>query len=291
MSQSRTAIPDFPGLYRAEHLALRPNQVEAMFADGRRWRLGDLLAQRGLVVFPHAPVADCGHHVAAAVEGVLDSGADKVLVIGVLHAWTTEMELCRARVAQGEDLSDHPLRGLQGPTLSADREEWRMDHSLIGWRYFWAAACARRKVANPPQVREVYPFLAGAEPASLPYYAEVARWAEDAVIVATADPFHHGIGYGDDPQTAKGWDDGGRELARAGIEESYRLLAQGDYRGYLQHCVATRNDARDTGSLWRALRGPMEGTILDLGWSDITPYYRSPAPTWVATALSTWLPV
>lgn len=290
MSQARPALPDFPALYTAQHLALTPGEVAAMFARGRRWALGSRLANRGVVVFPHVAVADCGHQVAAAVDAALDSGADKVLVIGVLHAWTTAMELARARAAHGEDLTGHPLRGIHGPTLPGSRDEWRLDHSLIGWRYFWQAACARRGVTRPPQVMEVYPFLTGIAPTTLPRYDEVARWAEDAVIVATADPVHHGIGYGTPPDEAQAWDAGGEELARAAILRSHELLEQGDYPSFLAHCLATRNDSRDTGPLYRSLRGPITGTLVDLGWCDARAFYDAPPPTWVVAALSTWEP-
>jgi hypothetical protein len=288
MAQDRSGLPDFPALYRAEHLALQPDTVAGFFATAQRWQLGPLLAAGGAVVFPHVAVGDCGQHVAAAADGVLASGADKVLVIGVLHAWTSEMEQTRARVAQGEELTGHPLRGIQGPDFPNFRNEWRQDHSLIGWRYFFEAACTRRNPASRPQVREVYPFLAGTAPTTLPHFDAVARWAEDAVIVATADPFHHGIGYGADPGAAKAWDAGGRELARTQIERSHELLSTGDYAAYLQHCVATRNDARDSGPLLHALRPSQQATLIDLGWSDMTPYYHAPPPTWVVAALSTW---
>ena len=62
------------------------------------WRLR--LAAGGIIVFPHTSVADCGHQVAAAVHAALDSGADRVLVISVLHAFTPEMEEARVAVAE-----------------------------------------------------------------------------------------------------------------------------------------------------------------------------------------------
>ena len=49
--------------------------------------------------------------------------------------------------------------------------------------------------------RRALPVLAGGHPERLPGIEELAVLAEDAVIVSTADPFHHGIGYGI-PQSA-----------------------------------------------------------------------------------------
>jgi hypothetical protein len=203
------------------------------------------------------------------------------------------MQEARDRVAAGEDLTGHPLRGIHSPDLVHSRDEWMLDHSLISWRFFWQLECKRRGLDNPktrPQVREVYPFLAGDEPQTLPNYDEIAKWAEDAVIVSTADPFHHGIGYGDDPAVARAPEGGGLELARAGIHEANRLLAEANYPAYLQQCVTARNDARDAGPLFRQLRGPLQPELLDLGASDMATIYQAPPPTWVAAALVAWHP-
>jgi hypothetical protein len=215
------------------------------------------------------------------------------LVIGVLHACTPLMQEARNRLAAGEELTGHPLRGIHGPGLPHSRDEWQLDHSLISWRFFWNLECTRRGLQNAqtrPHMREVYPFLAGDEPRTLSHYAEIAKWAEDAVIVSTADLFHHGIGYGDDPTVARAPEDGGLELARAGIHEGNRLLAAADYPTHLQHCVATRSDARDAGPLFRQLRGPMQPELLDLTASDMASIYEAPPPTWVAAALVAWHP-
>jgi hypothetical protein len=282
---------DWPKIYTEQHAALSPAQIDAIFARAAQWSLGDVLAAGGVVVFPHAAVLDCGYQVAAAVNAALDSGASKVLVVSVLHAWTREMSDARNRVAAGEDLSNHPLRGIQGPELPNSRNEWRLDHAMISWRFFWNAACERRGLTNPkqrPHCQEVYPFLAGNQPQTLPNYEEVAKWAEDAAIVSTADPFHHGIGYGDTNATARAPQEGGLMLARASVQESNRLLASGDYEAYLQQCVRARNDARDAGPLFRELKGTLKPEILDLTSSDMAVIYEAAPPTWVACALTAW---
>ena len=87
---------------------------------GREWDLAPTLAAGGVVVFPHAGVLDCGHQVAAAVHGCLDSGADRVLVISVLHAFTDEMERARMRVSAGEDPSEWPFWGIQGTGIEGE---------------------------------------------------------------------------------------------------------------------------------------------------------------------------
>src|SRR5262245_6410405 len=209
-------------LYRSEHEELGEQGTLERLERGREWDLAPTLAAGGVVVFPHAGVADCGHQVAAAVHGCLDSGADRVIVISVLHAFSDEMEDARQRVSAGEDPSTWPFWGIQGPGIGA-REEWRDDHSLISFRHFWEAETKRRGV-DGPEVIERYPYLAGGHPERLPGIDELAGLAEGAVVVSTADPFHHGIGYGDPPEKSLPPDDGGLELARSTIEEGITIL-------------------------------------------------------------------
>lgn len=60
------------------------------------------------------------------------------------------------------------------------------------------------------------------------------------------------------------------------------LIEQGDYWGYNEHCVVAKSDDRDVAQLFRFLRGPLKGTLIDIGWSDSTGLYGAPAPTWAA---------
>ena len=273
-------------LYRREHAELGERGTLERLERGRKWDLAPTLAAGGVVVFPHAGVADCGHQVAAAVHGCLDSGADRVIVISVLHAFTDEMEDARGRVSAGEDPAQWSFWGIQGPGIGV-RNEWRDDHALISWRHFWAAETKRRGVRGPDVV-ERYPYLAGGHPARLPGIEELTALAEDAVIVSTADPFHHGIGYGDPPDRALAPDEGGLDLARATIEEGIALLGAGDYPAYDAHCVQAKSDARDAGVVFRYLRGELRGSILDLAYTDAAELYDAPDPTWVAAPLVEW---
>jgi len=273
-------------LYRREHEALGERGTLELLERGRQWDLAPILSAGGVAVFPHAGVDDCGHQVAAGVHGCLDSGADRVVVISVLHAFTDEMEEARRRVSSGEDPSAWPFWGIQGPGLDG-REEWREDHALTSFRHLWAAETRRRGVRGP-EVVERYPYLAGGRPDRLPGIEELAALVEDAVVVSTADPFHHGIGYGDPPERALAPDEGGLELARETIEQGIELLASGDYAGYDAHCVEAKSDARDAGQVFRHLRGELQGRILDLVYTDAAALYEAPDPTWVAAPLVEW---
>ncbi len=135
---------------------------------------------------------------------------------------------------------------------------------------------------------ERFPYLAGGKPEALPGIEALMKIASDAVIVSTADPFHHGVGYGDKPEDSRHPHAGGLELARKTIEEGIKILSRGDYWGYNQHCIHAKSDARDAGQVFRFLRGPMDGHILDLVYSDAAELYKAPPPTWVAGALIEW---
>ena len=161
---------------------------------------------------------------------------------------------------------------------------------LISFRHFWKAETERRGIKGP-EVIERYPYLAGGRPDTLPGIEELEKIARDAVVVSTADPFHHGIGYGDSPEDSLYPDQRGLDYARKRIEEGINLLEDADYWGYNHHCVSVKSDARDAGQVFRYICGPMNGRILDLTFSDATELYNAPAPTWVAAALIEWQPV
>lgn len=273
-------------LYRAEHEALGEKGTMEMLERGREWNLAPTLASGGVLVFPHAGVADCGHQIAAAVQACLDSGADRVLVVSVLHAFNDEMQEARVRVANGADVTQERYWGVQGAGLGRG-DEWTHDHALFSFRYFWQAETKRRGIKGP-EVIERYPYLAVGKPDILPGIEELQELAKDAVIVSTADPFHHGIGYGDTPENSLPPHEGGLELAWHTIEEGIAILERGDYWGYNQHCVAAKSDARDAGQVFRYLRGSMKGRIVDMSYTDASELYEQPPPTWVAGPLVEW---
>lgn len=90
------------------------------------------------------------------------------------------------------------------------------------------------------------------------------------------------------PEAAYDHDEAGLAQAKAVIESGMRLLEDGDYPAYNQHCVESKSDARDTGQVFRYLRGPMRGELLDLSYTDSSALYDQPKPTWVAGALIDW---
>lgn len=269
----------FNETYHRDLEELGDSGTYALLDEARRWDLSDSLADGGVVTFAHVNVVDCGVHVAAAVNAALDTGADTVLAISVLHAFTEEMELARRDVSSGGGSpSNHALWGIQGPGLDF-REEWKGDHAMRALRHFWEAQTRRRGITDRRLV-ERYPFLAGGRPGELPNIEEVTALAEHAVIVATGDQFHHGIGYGTPTEEALHPEPEGLEAARRSIETGMALIEAGDYWGYDQHCVEAKSDDRDAAQLYGFLRGPLRGTLHDIGWSDTAESYDTPSPTW-----------
>ena len=284
-TQMRQEIHD---LYAREHAELGEEGTLRLLEQAREWDLSPSLTAGGVIVFPHAGVADCGHQIAAAVNGCLDSGAERVVVISVLHAFTQEMEAARIRVSRGGDPARERYWGIQGTGLDTG-DVWTHDHALTSWRHFWAAETKRRGIKGP-EVIERYPWLAAGHPERLPGIEELARLCEDAVVVSTEDAYHHGLGYGDGPDIAVYPDAGGLDMARRSIEHGLTMLEAGDYWGWNQQCVVGKSDARDAGQVYRYIRGPMSGRIVDITYTDASEMYRSDPPTWVAAALLEWTP-
>jgi hypothetical protein len=276
-------VPDFSSIISKQLDRLSVKETDSILDAGRAWNLAPTLKEGGAVIFPHAGIRICGHQIAAAIHACLDSGASRVLVVGVLHALSDDLDAARHRVANGADASLEATWGIQGPGL-AGRQDWRDEFSLLNFFHLWNREIERRGSAGPELIVR-YPYLAGGRPQALPGIQELEAIVQDAVVLTTTDPFHHGLAYGDPPETSLAPAEGGLNLARRSIQEGLELLRVGDYWGYNQHCVAAKSDGRDVGQVVRYLLGPMRGQILDLVADDMTIAYRKPAPSWVAGAL------
>lgn len=289
MSQ-RSGIPDFKSATQRAHADLGEAAAQRLLDAGRAWDLAPVLRARGALIFPHVSIGVCGHHIASVVHACLDCGAPRVLAVGVLHALNDDLQAARVRVAQGGEVAREAAWGTQGPGLDG-RADWRNEFSLLNFLFLWETEIKRRGIAGPELIVR-YPYLAGGRPHILPGIAEMQGLvAEGAVVVGTADPFHHGIAYNDPPERALAAEAGGLALGRIRIQEGLELLRAGDYWGYNQHCVDAKSDARDVGQVIRYLLGPMRGEIHDLVSEDMTGPYGKPAPSWVAGALISLTPV
>jgi hypothetical protein len=280
----RPGIPDFKARHAEQRSRLTERAIDQLLERGRRWPLGETLKRGGAVIFPHIGIEIGGSHAAASIDGILRCGADTVLVVGVLHALTEELESARRAVADGGAPDHHPAWGIQGPGQPG-REDWRDEFSLDHFLFLWKEA-VRRSGKSEPKLVARFPFLAGGKPDRLPGIGELEDLvAGGAVLVATGDLCHHGIGYGDPPGRALSPEPRGLEMARELIETGLTLLASGDHPAYQAHSVRSKSDARDVGQVLRHLIGPLHGTIRDLVWEDMASAYGKPPPTWVAGAL------
>ncbi len=281
----RKDIPDFKAEAQQTFDRLGTENVHKILDAGRAWDLSPALRAGGSIIFPHAGIETCGHQIAAAVHACLDCGADKVLVVGVLHALTDALQDARVRVSQGTEVSAEASWGIQGPGLNG-RIDWEHEFSLLNFLFLWDQEIKRRGIAGPELIVR-YPYLAGGRPMILPGIEELQQLvAEGAAVVMTADPFHHGIGYDDPPEESYFAEEGGLDLARQRIQEGLDMLTVGDYWGYNQHCAhIAKSDARDAGQVVRYLLGSLDGKIHDIVWEDMAPHYDKPDPTWVTGAL------
>ena len=150
----------------------------------------------GALIFPHTRLDTSGALAAAAALAVWRTGCDEILALGVLHgARQRDAALVSQARAGGPD-ARRTLRRVHGPGLRGDNGHWHEEFSLDGFCALLEAA-ARREGRRPPRVVRRYPFLVGDSPADLPGLDELTHLvAGGALLVATADPIHHGVGYG-----------------------------------------------------------------------------------------------
>ena len=227
--------------------------------------------------------------IASVARAIIESGMDRVLAIGVLHGGREEDSHDVARARAGDETAVKALRGIHGPGAPDDRGIWTEEFSLDNFKHF-VNRTAELYARRPPEIIERYPFLTGTDPLSLPGFDELRQLRDSGVlIVATADPIHHGIGYGmaagdsldeQDPNTIT--------IARSWIEEAMSTLVERDYDRFLQNADRVKSDFRHSGPVLRELVAMREEIgIRDLRLVDYSDVLISEAPTWVAGALMT----
>jgi hypothetical protein len=273
-------------------------QWKRFYAE-ERLRLGDVglderldgappaaLPAGGALVFPHTMLSKTGDFTAAAALAIVRSGANEVLAIGVLHGGI-DADAARVQAARsGDAAAQAALRRVYGAADPFCAEEFSLDNFGV-----LLARAASREGRPAPRVVARYPFLVGDDPATVPGIDEVARLAERMPVVATADPIHHGAGYGT-PQGRRlaGDDDATRVWALGRIDAQLDLLARGDWAAFARLCADVRSDFRDAGpvlahALGRARGGAGAGEVLDLRLVDYAEVLGAESPTWVAGPL------
>lgn len=269
--------------YEDERAALGREGLEACLAAAPTVEL----PARGALVFPHTRLSSSGKLAAAAALAVVRSGADTVLALGVLHgARERDAHLVQA-ARRGDPDALAALRRVHGPDVPGDAGHWAEEFSLDGFGALLALA-AEREGRPVPRLVLRYPLLVGADPRDLPGLDELVRLREaGAAVVATADPVHHGAGYGTaeserlddtDPRTL--------ETARTWVGTALSRLAGADLPAFLELSTRVRSDFRDTGPVLRELLGHVEARVHELLLVDYSDVLGAPRPTWVAGALA-----
>lgn len=275
--------------YERERDALGPGGLERLLDESE-----DVPAPAGAIVFPHTRlVARDGRpsalHAVAAARAVVQSGADEVLAIGVLHGARAEDAEVVARARSGDAAARTALRRVHGPGAPFDAGHADEEFSLDAFSALLEAA-ARRAGRTPPRLHARYPFLTGDDPETLPGFGELAAIAErGGMLVATADMIHHGAGYGTPPEQRMALrDPETSRRARETIGELMGLLADGAYAEHELRAAAVRSDFRDAGPVFAALaerRGERVPHVEVVGLVDYADVLGAEDPTWVAAAL------
>lgn len=267
---------EFDEDYFSQAETLGKEGMDQILEAGRAWDLSETLRSGGSAIFPHAKIRLCGHQIAAVVHGLLDCGADQVLVLGVVHTRDNSiLNESRLEEMRGEPLSDLTYWGVF--------QDFPGEYSLHYFKALWDAEIKRRGM-RPPKLFIRYPCLANGEPESLLGIEELERISQDAAVVLTGDLVHHGVAYKTELQMNIG--PHSEVYTRDGILEIFRLLEKEDYPAFVRTCIHYRNDAKDSLSVLRHLRGPLEPEILDLCLVDTSDLFiNDPSPSWVAASL------
>lgn len=281
--QSARAWKEF---YAAERQRLGPEGLGACL--DRAEAFGDLPVRGGALVFPHTRLEASGELPAAVALAAVRAGCEEVLALGVLHGAREQDATLVQRARQGDAAARGLLRGVHGPGVPGDAGRWQEEFSLDNFCALVELA-ARRANRPPPRVIGRFPFLVGANPGDLPGLEELAALvARGAMVVVTADPMHHGVGYGTPAVECRRLEDSRTwESARADVAHGFSLLARRDYAGFLEAAAVARSDFRDAGPmLAHLLPGEALGVeVRALRLVDYAEALGAAEPTWVAGAL------
>ncbi len=274
------------GLSSRELASLTTDEIERFFHQSRKWDLAPTLLKGGSVIFPHTLIRTCGDQVAAVVRGCLDSGAPRVIALGVLHSLErAHIIAARKKVLAGEDISGESCWGIFGP-LFPGKCDWESEYSLLNFKVLWDYEVQKRNLKTPPELILAYPCLANRAPWKLPNMEQLKSYMPDSVIVLTTDFCHHGKAYGLPDDQIIPISKEAEDYAISTIQQGLKIFEKPDYNGYLDYSFKSVSDGSDTGQVLMCLKGPLRSRILDLRLVDVAHLFQNdPTPSWVASSL------
>lgn len=274
--------------YFQEPLILGEKGLHSLLDQGKRFapQLTQTLCAGGSAIFPHTYLSECGYQIAAVVQACLDSGSDQVIALGTMHPMNEALLQARTKELNGQVINDEPSWGLLGPTTARD-DCWKLEFSLSHFKTLWEAEVKRRG-SKAPELIELYPHLVNSHPETLPGIQELKARLKDAVIVATDDMCHHGLGYGVDPKQAIELSEEAYAFAKQKIVAGFLHLQDGKYSAYYEHWMdpLAIGDPSDCAIVLGYLLGPCAYEVLDLKLVDLTRLFAgNTSPSWVAATL------
>jgi hypothetical protein len=276
--------------YYSELIDLGRTGLHKILDQGREWakEITKNLDSGGGALFPHTYVSKCGYQIAAVIHGILDSGADQVILLGTAHGFPGELLEARIKELNEDNVEHDAAWGVLDP-VSAKGYLLEKEFSLDLFNALWKIEVERRGIISP-KLLERYPCLTNKQPEKLPGINELKELAKNSVIVGTEDYCHHGIAYGVAEKAALPMDKQGLIFARKQIESGFSLLRNNDYRGYFDHWMNPKaiGDPCDVTMVMHYLIGKKAvPKILDLKLVDVSPLFEEdPAPSWVAATLA-----
>jgi hypothetical protein len=261
--------------YEDERAKMGPSAIDALFEEAPTIDLGD-----GALVFPHTRLSRSGWIMAAVARAIVRARCEKVLAIGVLHGAREADANLVERARAGDEASLRELR-----RVHTEEEHASEEFSLDAFRAVLARAAELERV-TPPRVLARYPYLVGDRPDDLPGIDVLRRECEGAVVVATTDPVHHGIGYGTPPDRARSDSDPHTtDLARRWVGAQLAALERAQFSEFADLCDMHRSDFRDAGPTLAALVPNKSWTLHELVLVDYADILQTARPTWVAAGL------
>jgi hypothetical protein len=266
------------------------NRLYEILDQGKQWskEITSILEKGGGAISPHTYFSKCGEQMGAVVHAALDSGADRVLVLGTVHQFPGLFD-ARVREFNREDISNEPSWGVLDLETAKGKELLKYEFSLNLFKSLWDIEVKRRG-KKAPRLIERYPSLVNRQPETLPGMQELKELAKNAVIIGTEDYCHHGVAYAVPESSALPMDEAALSFARKHIEDGFSLLQKNKYAEFFDHGMRldALGDPTDVTTTIHYLVGSnAQAKILDLKLVDVSELFEGdPSPSWVAATLA-----